>query len=429
MTEWREVTLGDLGEVNRGRSRHRPRNAPHLYGGSYPFIQTGDIKSSNGRITSHSQTYSEAGLAQSRIWPKGTMVVTIAANIAETSILTYPACFPDSVVGFIADPSKANVRFIEYLFRYHKKQIQHENVGTGSVQDNINLQTLERLKLRVPSLCIQNEIVSTLGALDDKIDLNRRMNETLEAMARALFRDWFVDFGPTKAKMEGRPPYLAPEIWNLFPDRLDDDGKPDGWNWGTLADLAKTNAESWTNKKHPAFVDYVDLSNTKWGTIESVSRLQWNDAPSRARRIAKAGDTIIGTTRPGNGSFAYVSRDGLTISTGFAVLSPKKPIFRDIVYIAASSEANIERLANLADGHGGAYPAVKPSEVSDTELVIADNKVIESFYDLASSIRKKIEAAKEESQSLAKTRDFLLPKLMSGEIRVGDAEKIVEEVA
>ena len=115
--EWREVTLGELGEVDRGRSRHRPRNAPELYGGPYPFVQTGDIKASQGRVTAHTQTYSEIGLAQSRLWPTGTMAITIAANIAETAILTYPACFPDSVVGFVADKSKCDVRFIEYTFR------------------------------------------------------------------------------------------------------------------------------------------------------------------------------------------------------------------------------------------------------------------------------------------------------------------------
>src|SRR6476469_9280784 len=114
---WRLVKLGELGEVSRGRSRHRPRYASHLYGGPYPFIQTGDIRASGGRITHHSQTYSEAGLAQSRLWPAGTLCITIAANIAETAILTYPACFPDSVVGFLSNPSLCDVRFVEYMFR------------------------------------------------------------------------------------------------------------------------------------------------------------------------------------------------------------------------------------------------------------------------------------------------------------------------
>ncbi len=114
-SEWQEVKLSDLGEVARGRSRHRPRYAEHLYGGQYPFIQTGDVKASEGRIAMHEQTYSEAGLAQSRLWPSNTMCITIAANIAETGILKYPACFPDSVIGFIANKDMADVYFIEYL--------------------------------------------------------------------------------------------------------------------------------------------------------------------------------------------------------------------------------------------------------------------------------------------------------------------------
>ena len=129
------------------------------------------------------------------------MVITIAANIAETAILTYPSCFPDSVVGFVADESKCDVWFIEYTFRLLRNKIQHENVGTGSVQDNINLQTLDRLRFMIPqSLSEQRSIAHILGTLDDKIELNRRMNQTLEEMARALFKSWFVDFDPVRAK-------------------------------------------------------------------------------------------------------------------------------------------------------------------------------------------------------------------------------------
>ena len=193
-SEWVQVPFNDLGEVNRGRSRHRPRYAEHLFGGKYPFIQTGDVRASNGRIVRHTQTYSEDGLAQSRLWPKGTMCITIAANIAETAILTYPACFPDSVVGFVADDSKCDVRFVEYNFRLLKRRLQAEAIG--SVQDNINLGTLSRLNINLPSLPEQKAIAHILGSLDDKIELNRQMNETLEAMAQALFKSWFVDFDP-----------------------------------------------------------------------------------------------------------------------------------------------------------------------------------------------------------------------------------------
>jgi type I restriction enzyme S subunit len=417
--EWQLVCLSDLGEVNRGKSKHRPRNDARLYGGPYPFIQTGDIKASGGRISSHQQTYSDDGLQQSRIWPAGTMVITIAANIAETAILTYPACFPDSVVGFIANPNKANVEYIEYLFRLLRQRLQHENVGTGSVQDNINLQTLERLQFRLPPLPEQRAIAATLGALDDKIELNRRMNETLEAMARALFRDWFVDFGPTRAKVAGTAPYLSPDLWSLFPDRLDDEGKPEGWEVGTLNDLAVLNPESWTARNAPAQVRYVDLANTKWGSIDSVEQYAWADAPSRARRILRAGDTIVGTVRPGNGSFCYVGEDGLTGSTGFAVLRPKNPRDHAFVWCAATSPENIDTLAHLADG--GAYPAVRPDAVAATETVIPSSDVLEAFRNAVSANLDLMEANKIESRTLAQTRDLLLPRLMSGELRLAEA--------
>ena len=106
--------LDELGFVGRGKSRHRPRNAAFLYGGRYPFFQTGDIKAANFHLTEYKQTYSEEGLAQSKLWKPGTLCITIAANIAESAILGIEGCFPDSVVGFVADPDKADVRFVKY---------------------------------------------------------------------------------------------------------------------------------------------------------------------------------------------------------------------------------------------------------------------------------------------------------------------------
>jgi len=132
------------------------------------------------------------------------MCITIAANIAETGILTFPACFPDSVIGFIADDSKCDVFFIEYIFRFLKKRIQHQ--ASGSVQDNINLATLDRLYFPLPPLPEQKAIAHILGTLDDKIELNQPMNGTNDAIAQAIFKSWFIDFDPVRAKMEGRQP-------------------------------------------------------------------------------------------------------------------------------------------------------------------------------------------------------------------------------
>jgi type I restriction enzyme S subunit len=287
---------------------------------------------------------------------------------------------------------------------------------------------LAKLPILVPPPSQRYRIEAILGALDDKIDLNRRMNETLEAMARETFKDWFVDFGPTRAKMEGRIQYLAPEIWTLFPDRLDGEGKPKGWRGGTLLDVATLNPESWSRSTYPGHIDYVDLANTKWGTIEATERHERDAAPSRAQRILRNGDTIVGTVRPGNGSYALVGENGLTGSTGFAVLRSTRTTFREFVYLAATSPTNIERLSHLADG--AAYPAVRPEIVAATEIIFGvDDGVLEAFHMTTAPLIDLIEANKQESRTLAITRDLLLPKLMAGEIQLLDAEKPLEAVA
>jgi type I restriction enzyme S subunit len=246
------------------------------------------------------------------------------------------------------------------------------------------------------------------------------MNETLEAMARALFKDWFVDFGPTRAKQEGLEPYLASDLWSLFPKHLDREDKPEGWKCGTLADVADLNSESWSAKRSPDHVAYVDLANTKWGTIEATEWYLWSDAPSRARRVLRLGDTIVGTVRPGNGSYAFIGENGLTGSTGFAVLRPKQPLYREVVYFAATAPENIERLSHRADG--AAYPAVRPDVVGNTKFIKGVTSVIQAFSDSCAPLVDRMEANKQESRTLAQTRDLLLPKLMSGEVRVQETE-------
>jgi type I restriction enzyme, S subunit len=240
---WKRLRLSDLGEVNRGKSRHRPRHDPILYGGPYPFIQTGDVKASGGRITSFTQTYNETGLAQSRLWPIGTMCITIAANIAETAILTFPACFPDSIIGFIANKGRCDIHFIEYMFRHLRASIQHEAGDAGTVQDNINLEYLEHLQFPVPDLKLQRDIASLLGALDDKIELNRQMNRTLEELASALFKSWFVDFDPVQMREGGRKPIGVPEVAaSLFPKRFEESELgliPKGWMVRSLDTIAE----------------------------------------------------------------------------------------------------------------------------------------------------------------------------------------------
>lgn len=161
--KWESVKFTDVGELSRGKSKHRPRNDSRLYGGPYPFIQTGDIAQSGGRITTHSQTYSELGLAQSKLWPSGTVCITIAANIADTAILTYPACFPDSIVGFISNSEKCLPEFIKWSIDVMSEQI--ESFAPATAQKNINLAILNDLEFPCPSIDEQREIVRRVEAL------------------------------------------------------------------------------------------------------------------------------------------------------------------------------------------------------------------------------------------------------------------------
>jgi len=265
----------------------------------------------------------------------------------------------------------------------------------------------------------QRKIVETLGALDDKIELNRRMNETLEAMARALFKSWFLDFDPVRAKAEGRDPGLPKPIADLFPDSFENSelGEiPKEWGVATLADICSLNPETWSKDTRPDVINYVDLSNTKWGRIEVAATYLQHDAPSRAQRVLRPRDTIVGTVRPGNGSYAFVSENGLTGSTGFAVLRPLKAEYAEFVYLAATAGENIEVLSHLADG--GAYPAVRPEIVAATQVIESGGDMLQSFSRLTGPPLAKMAANERESRSLAALRDTLLPELISGELRL-----------
>jgi type I restriction enzyme S subunit len=136
---WCWATLAQLGELDRGKSKHRPRNAAHLYGGTHPFIQTGDIKEAGPFLHKYVQTYSDAGLKQSKLWPAGTLCITIAANIAETTILGIDACFPDSVVGFVPSES-ISVRYVQLQLQAVRRRI--EAMAPATAQKNINLEVL-----------------------------------------------------------------------------------------------------------------------------------------------------------------------------------------------------------------------------------------------------------------------------------------------
>ena len=183
-----ELTLPELGEFGRGVSKHRPRNDPKLLGGEYPLIQTGEVANSELYITNYENTYSELGLKQSKMWKSGTLCITIAANIAKTAILTFDACFPDSVVGFKAN-NKTNNIFIHYWFSFFQAILEAQ--APESAQKNINLKILSELKIIVPPIEQQNEFVAFVEQTDkSKVIVQKALDEA-QTLFDSLMQEYF----------------------------------------------------------------------------------------------------------------------------------------------------------------------------------------------------------------------------------------------
>ncbi len=188
LEKWQPRRLDELGIVGRGKSRHRPRNDPRLYDGPHPFIQTADVMAADPYISTYSQTYSEFGLQQSKLWPSDTLCMTIAgANTAKTAILRFPACFPDSVVGFIADNDKSDLHFVKYSLDLMRHRFL--SVSRGATQDNLSLDKLLSFPIFAPEVQEQRRIGCVLSAYDELIQNSQRRIKILESMARALYRE------------------------------------------------------------------------------------------------------------------------------------------------------------------------------------------------------------------------------------------------
>lgn len=191
---WEENKLQEVAlDFSRGKSKHRPRNDKRLFGGQYPFIQTGEIRNANVYVTSHSSTYNEMGLSQSKLWPEDTVCITIAANIAEVAILKYPCCFPDSVIGFVADRNKVDKKFVYFSLLNYQQELKKQ--GKGSAQDNINLGTFEKNTFPFPPLSEQQSIVSFLDSLNEKVNTLQqnysRICDECDALKQAILRQVF----------------------------------------------------------------------------------------------------------------------------------------------------------------------------------------------------------------------------------------------
>ncbi|WP_458627996.1 restriction endonuclease subunit S [Winogradskyella sp. PC D3.3] len=186
--------LGEVAEVKRGKSKHRPRNDKSLFGGKYPFIQTGEIRATNGgTITKYNNTYSEKGLAQSKLWPKGTLCLTIAANIGETAFLGFDACFPDSVVGIIPNDELLNSKYLNFYIQKIKEEM--DSKASATAQKNINVRILDALEIPIPTLKEQHQIVQEIESrlsVCDKVEKDLADSlEKAQALRQSILKKAF----------------------------------------------------------------------------------------------------------------------------------------------------------------------------------------------------------------------------------------------
>lgn len=415
--EWKSAKLDELGFVGRGKSRHRPRNAAFLYGGRYPFFQTGDIKAANFHLTEYTQTYSEEGLAQSKLWKPGTLCITIAANIAETAILGIEGCFPDSVVGFVADPDKADVRFIKYYIDTLKLQMQ--SVSRGTTQDNLSLDKLLTFDFRVPPLPVQRRIAGILSAYDELMENSQRRIRILEAIARALYREWFVHFrfpGHEKVKMV-RPPSRPGGASSKTDGEI-----PQGWKLGKLADVCRVipgyafRSSDWQSNGVPVVkIKNIQQNNTiETENTDFVSDAVFQATPSKF--VLGHGDILIAMTGATAGKIGKLRiKDRFLLNQRVAKILPDD-VFRSLVWCAISTGESKERFFRLADG--AAQPNMSGAQIESVELICPPRGVVEGFSRLADPILKQTDTLYLKIQNLRRTRDLLLPRLLSGQVNL-----------
>ena len=312
--------------------------------------------------------------------------------------------------------------FLRYLLSSPSQQNILESYSTGTTVPGISQKALRSVPISYPSFDTQKRIGILLSSIDDKIDLNRRTNETLEAMARALFRDWFVDFGPTRAKMAGEAPYLAPELWELFPDGLDEEGKPEGWNFSSIYDVASV-------------VYGAPFASSLFNTqSEGIPLVRIRDLPSEKPSVWTTevhpkgfkilpGMIVVGMdgefrAHLWGGEEAWLNQRVCVFQPkdGISSVFLRETIIPQLKFIEDTEVATT--VIHLGKGDIDAFKTLLPS-----------HEIMASFSDLAQIYYDKIVLNKQEGRSLAQLRDLLLPKLMSGEISIRDAEKMVEDAA
>ena len=392
--EWSTVALGDVLTLQRGFDLPKAKRKS----GSYPVIaSTGPVGTHNesmvggpGVVIGRSGSLGGGQFIEGDFWPLNTTL-------------------------WVRDYKGNDVRFCYYLL----KSIDFTQFNVGSGVPTLNRNHVHPLPVSLPPLAEQRAIAHILGTLDDKIELNRRMNGTLEEMARAIFKDWFIDFGPTRAKMEGRQPYLPAEVWDLFPDSFVDSELgpiPEGWELKPLEELVQLNpAERMKRGTEAPYLNMAALPTSGPNTDDPVQR-----AFTSGTRF-RNGDTLLARITPclENGKTAYIQAlPTETVgwgSTEFIVMRSVPPIPPEYTYLLARDEAFRTHAIQSMTGTSGRQRAQKES-LASYRVAFPNECVWDAFAFRVEPLLSRIGMNASESRSLAGLRDTLLPELISGKL-------------
>ena len=430
MSDWPTVSIGDVGKVFDG-----PHATPKTVDEGPVFLGIDALQS--GRLvlgkTRH-VTQKDFEKWTKRVTPRaGDIVFSYETRLGEAAIIPEGlTCCLGRRMGLVrVDQERIIPEFFLYQYispayqRFLKSRTIH-----GATVDRLALKEFPDFPLSLPPISVQRSILDVLASLDDKIELNRRMNETLEEMARALFRDWFVDFGPTRRQMEGAtdpaaimghafPPEKATTLAPLFPAKLGDDGLPGEWEMGRLDDWAVSASNTVKPDEVEQDTIYIGLEHMP---RRSIALGQWETAAkvtSNKARFAK-GQILFGKLRPYFHKVGIAPCDGIC-STDIVVADGRQKEFRPFVTTLMSTNEFVAYTNQSSTGTK--MPRTSWKLMRAYEAPKAPQELVTAFGDFAQPMHEKIVHSLSENQTLAEMRDLLLPKLMSGEIRLKDAEK------
>jgi type I restriction enzyme S subunit len=402
-TTWKRARLGEVADVNWGDTSVTKAS----------YIETG--------FRAYSASGPDGFLPYADFDCVGVVLSAIGADCGKTWLAKGKWSCIKNTLRFWSVSPEVDTEFLYWLTREPSVWPKR-----GSAQSFISQGDARALEIAFPSLAEQRAIAHILGTLDDKIELNRRMSETLEAMARALFQSWFVDFDPVRAKAEGRDPGLPKPLADLFPARLVDSelGEiPEGWEVGKLGDIAEHPRRGVQPHNIAPDTPYIALEHmpkrrialSDWGVADGLESNKFE---------FRRGEILFGKLRPYFHKVGVASVDGVC-STDIVVVAPRTPHWFAFVLGVVSSDDFVEY--TNAGSVGTKMPRTSWAEMSRYDIALPPKAVTQAFTE---NVRPKIDriiAAIYESRTLAALRDALLPKLISGELRVKDAERFLQE--